>query len=237
MNNFNLSHLNITEDLRKEFTADRSGKTKTTQRGATRLLGNIKDSILSPSSIPVVLRQNLETAGIDPAQLHKGVTDTAFAIIALYVAFESKARNPQAVAVVKTLTAIGSRSLFQSIAGWNPTETQSLPAATDWERVDLLSRCSSTRDDAPQDKVNLPGWLTTTEMLIAAGEDEGDEYSLLKNDKFRFWINRQLADIYRAQYGSEPPNVNRRKSTAYCYPPSFQSLATLYRSNWINHIL
>ena len=236
MNNSNLSTLNISDDIRKEFTIDSTGKGKTTLRGASRLLG-ITDKLVRPP-LAVKLTQELRNAGFEGASFEDGVTDVEFTVLALYVAFESSSTNPQAVAIVKTLTAIGARSLFQSIVGWEPKqEHDSLPSATDWERVENMSVCSARRDETPQDKINLPGWLTVTEMLIAAGEDENNEYSLLKNDKFRFWINRQLADIYRAQYGSEPPSVNRRKSTAYCYPPSFQSLATLYRSNWINHIL
>ena len=172
MNNSNLSTLNISDDIRKEFTIDSTGKGKTTLRGASRLLG-INQLVLG--SLPVALAQTLAEAGIHGDGLQDGVTDIAFAAIANYYAFDSKASNPQAVAVVKTLTAIGARSLFQSIVGWEPKqEHDSLPSATDWERVENMSVCSARRDETPQDKINLPGWLTVTEMLIAAGEDENN---------------------------------------------------------------
>ncbi len=117
-------------------------------------------------------------------------------------------------------------------------ELQALPPATDEERVDLMSQASRKRYrdinmDIPQDKIDLPGWLTITEMLTDLGEDPGkDSDSLIHDLQFRFWLNRQIADIYRAQWGEEPPTVNRHKGSGYCYPPSFLGLVRLYRSNW-----
>jgi hypothetical protein len=115
-------------------------------------------------------------------------------------------------------------------------EAQALPPATDEQRVDLMSQASRKRYqdiEVPQDKIDLPGWLTITEMLTNLGEDPAkDSDSLIHDLQFRFWLNRQIADIYRAQWGEEPPTVNRHKGSGYCYPPSFLGLVRLYRSNW-----
>lgn len=235
MKSSNLSTLNISDDLKREFTIDSKGKGITTQRGAARLLGITQPVISSP---PVALIQKLAKAGIEGDKLQNGVTDTAFAIIALYIAFDSKSTNLQAVAVVETLTAIGARTLFQSIVGWEAKPEQKvLTPHSDIDRIDLMSHAVCKRYqgvEAPQDKLNLPGWLTVTEMLIELGENpDKDSGSLIHDMKFRFWINRQLADVYRAQYGEEAPVVNRSKGSGYCYPHSFNGLARLYRSNWI----
>jgi hypothetical protein len=88
--------------------------------------------------------------------------------------------------------------------------------------------------EVPQDKLNLPGWLTVTEMLISLGEDpDKDSGSLIHDCQFRYWINRQVSDVYRAQYGEEAPTVQRQKGSGYCYPASFFGLVKLYRSNWL----
>jgi hypothetical protein len=115
-------------------------------------------------------------------------------------------------------------------------ELQALPPATDEQRVDLMSQAAKKRYqdiEVPQDKIDLPGWLTITEMLIDIGEDpDKNSDSLIHDLQFRFWLNRQIADIYRAQCGEEPPTVQRHKGSGYCYPPSFLGLVRLYRSNW-----
>jgi hypothetical protein len=230
MENYNLSLLNISEDIRKEFTIDPDGKVRTTQRGAARLLGITDKLVRQP--LAVTLTQNLAEGGLEGASFEDGITDTAFAILALYVAFESPSSNPQAVAVVKCLAAIGARTLFQSIAGWN--NIPELPPVSDYDRVEKLAQASKRHDsEVPQDKVNLPGWLTIREWLVELGEDASEETSLINDAHFRFWINRQIADIYRAQYGEEPPAVARKHGKGYCYPPSFKGLVALYRQNWL----
>jgi hypothetical protein len=112
-----------------------------------------------------------------------------------------------------------------------------LPPVTDEERVNLMSQAVKKRYqdiDTPQDKIDLPGWLTVTEILTNLGEDSAkNSCSLIHNLQFRFWLNRQIADIYRAQLGEEPPVVQRHKGSGYCYPPSFFGLVKLYRSNWM----
>ncbi len=236
MKNSNLSNLNISDDIRKEFTVDRNGKGKTTQSGAARLLGISQQAT---SKLPVTLLQDIETYGVEGDNLENGVTDVVFGLIANYYAYESKASNPQAKAVAKTLAAIGSRTLFQSIAGWEApsTVTNTLPPVSDTERVDNMATAVCKRyhgSDIPQDKVNLPDWLTVTEMLINLGEDaDKDSGSLVHDHQFRFWINRQMSDVYRAQMGEEAPTVQRQKGSGYCYPASFFGLVKLYRSNWL----
>jgi hypothetical protein len=111
-----------------------------------------------------------------------------------------------------------------------------LPPVSDTDRVGKLASAAASRfrdTEEPTDKVKLPDWSTVTEMLAAIGESPEDENSLVKNEKFRFWINRQISDIYRAQHGQEPPLVSRGKTGGYCYPPSFAGLVQLYRSQWL----
>jgi hypothetical protein len=111
-----------------------------------------------------------------------------------------------------------------------------LPAVSDDVRVAKMAEAASSRrleDKEPQDKINYPGWSTITEMLMELGEDPSDENSLIVDSKFRFWLNRQLSDLYRAQSGEEPPMVKRKKGSGYCYPPSFLAQVELYRSTWL----
>jgi hypothetical protein len=111
-----------------------------------------------------------------------------------------------------------------------------LPPVSDTDRVGKLASAAASRfrdTEEPTDKVKLPNWSTVTEMLAALGESPEDENSLVKNERFRFWINRQISDIYRAQHGQEPPLVSRGKTGGYCYPPSFAGLVQLYRSQWL----
>ena len=128
---------------------------------------------------------------------------------------------------------MGSRKLFHSIVGLESTESKALPTSTDLDRIYRLSACSSTRKDAPQDLENLPNWLTVREMLNHGGERENDPNSLIHDSAFRFWVNRHIADTYRAQYSEEPPTVALKKTKAYRYPPSYQAFVNLYRENWI----
>jgi hypothetical protein len=228
MNEFHLPALNISEDIRQEFSIDRNGRGKISQRGAAKLLGVTRKVVQEPS---VTLAQSLRNAGLEGGTFEDGVTDVEFAVLALYVAFESPATNPQAVAVVKSLAAIGARALFHSMSGWRTPKLE-LSASSDGERVGNLAQCASLQIATPKDKIDLTEWLTITEMLTTAGKDRPELVGRLKSDKFRYWINRQIADIYRAQYGCEPPTVYRRKSSRLCYPPSFQALVSRYLANW-----
>ena len=99
------------------------------------------------------------------------------------------------------------------------TERDALPPVSDIDRVDLMAKAVCKRyqyTEVPQDKVNLPDWLTVTEMLINLGEDpDKDSGSLVHDNQFRFWINRQMSDVYRAQMGEEAPTVQRHKGSGF----------------------
>ena len=110
----------VSEDIRREFSIDSDGKVTTTQRGAARLLGVTHRVLVPPLAVTLV--QSLQDAGFEGESFGGSVTDVEFAVLAVYVALESPSANPQAVVIVKALTAIGARQLFQRIAGWNPTE-------------------------------------------------------------------------------------------------------------------
>jgi hypothetical protein len=117
-----------------------------------------------------------------------------------------------------------------------PTDLPALPPVADDDRVQKLATAAANRyqpSDVPKDAIKLPGWLTVSEMLISLGEDPTAEFALIKDNNFRYWINRQMSDIYRAQFGDEPPAVNRKKGCGYCYPKTFTSLVKLYRGNWL----
>jgi hypothetical protein len=111
-----------------------------------------------------------------------------------------------------------------------------LPEVSDDVRVAKMAEAASSRkfdDKEPQDKINFPGWSTISEMLVELGEDPANENSLAVDSTFRFWLNRQLSDLYRAQSGEEPPVVKRKKGSGFCYPPSFLAQVELYRSTWL----
>jgi hypothetical protein len=121
------------------------------------------------------------------------------------------------------------------------TDRPMLPATSDNDRVQKLAGSVAGRKfgGQGQDLIDLPDWQTVTQMLGELGESIEDENSLAKNDEFRFWINRNMSDIYRAQFGEEPPTVDRKitkeaKTRAYGYPPSFFGLVKLFLSEWIN---
>jgi hypothetical protein len=108
-----------------------------------------------------------------------------------------------------------------------------LPPTSDSDRIDKMAGATKARYSEPQDKVNMPGWLTISEMLEELGESWDDDDTLLKDSRFRFWINRQLSDIYRGQIGEEPPTVRRNHRKAYCYPSEFLPLIGQYRDKWL----
>jgi len=72
---------------------------------------------------------------------------------------------------------------------------------------------------------------------MSLGEKSEDENSLNQDNQFRYWINRHLSDLYRAQCGEEPPTVSRRKGIAYAYPPEFITTAKRYLKQWRQGIM
>ena len=106
-----------------------------------------------------------------------------------------------------------------------------LPSA-DMQVNNLAGAVAKRRDKVPTDLINLPGWLTVTEMLHQLGETVEDEDSLNHDSRFRHWINRHLSDLYRAQCGEEPPTVSRKHGTGYCYPGEFITTAKRYLKQW-----
>jgi KilA-N domain len=94
------------------------------------------------------------------------------------------------------------------------------------------SRSVSRLDPEPRDKINLSGWYTLTEFLELLGEGIEEESSLARDLQFRFWLNRQVADLYRSKNSEEPPQISRKKKKAYCYPPSYKQLVATYIEQW-----
>jgi hypothetical protein len=125
--------------------------------------------------------------------------------------------------------------------GFNTTEEPqskaALPQGSTGDRVRNMSTALRNRYqgiEAPQDLINLPGWLTVTEMLINLGEDPAKESgSLIRDLQFRFWVNRQMADIYRGENAQEPPSVSRNKGKGFCYAPSYFKHVQAFRSIWL----
>jgi KilA-N domain len=96
----------------------------------------------------------------------------------------------------------------------------------------VASRSVARLDPEPKDKINLNGWLTVRELLEMLGERSDAPSSLTSDRKLRFWVNRQLPDVYRANNREEPPRILRGKSRAYCYPPSYKSFVSTYVTQW-----
>jgi KilA-N domain len=116
-------------------------------------------------------------------------------------------------------------------------ESLALPSRDDTDRVVNMATSAASRsvdrlDSEPKDKINLSGWFTVTELLEMLGESISTDNSLAKDLEFRFWLNRQVADLYRANNGEEPPQISRKKTKAYCYPPSYKSFVSTYIDQW-----
>jgi hypothetical protein len=101
-----------------------------------------------------------------------------------------------------------------------------LPSAD--EQVENLAGAASRHGTGSKDLVDLPDWKTVREMLIDAGEAEDKPTSLVNDLRCRYWMQRQLSDLYRAKHGDEPPSVKRGKRDGYVYPPDFQPSAKRY---------
>jgi hypothetical protein len=66
-----------------------------------------------------------------------------------------------------------------------------LPPTTDIDQVQKMASSVASRGfSESRDLVDLPEWMTVTQMLGELGESINEEDSLAKNDEFRFWINR-----------------------------------------------
>lgn len=75
-------------------------------------------------------------------------------------------------------------------------------------------------------------WKSVSEMLHELGEKTHDEHSLNHDHQFRYWINRHLSDLFRAQCGEEPPIVSWKKANCYVYPAEFITTAKRYLKQW-----
>ncbi len=123
--------------------------------------------------------------------------------------------------------------------GFNATEEpqqKALPQGSTGDRVANISSSLHLRYqglEVPQDKVNLPGWLTVAEMLETLGEDPKSEYSLIKDGTFRYWINREMSSLYRGETGQEPPSVGRNKGKGFVYPTGYRNHVSSFRSIWL----
>ena len=127
------------------------------------------------------------------------------------------------------------------ITGWIlellTTGKVELDAIDDNDRIlnmatSAASRSISRLDPEPKDGINLKGWYTVTEFLEMLGESFSEPNSLARDLEFRFWVNRQVADIYRANNSEEPPQISRNKSKAYCYPPNYKGFVSSYIEQW-----
>jgi hypothetical protein len=78
-----------------------------------------------------------------------------------------RSTKPEALATSEALVQMLTKAFFQNLS--KPTNIPALPAATDTDRVQKLATAAANRyqpSDIPKDTINLPGWLTVSEMLI-----------------------------------------------------------------------
>jgi hypothetical protein len=115
----------------------------------------------------------------------------------------------------------------------NQKDRPMLPAVSDHVRLErtagvTASKYYSPHADEPVNRIDLPGWMTVTEML--AQIDPRDEDSIIKGSHFRYWANTRFAEKYREIHSNEPP---RNKRGTCLYPPSFLGLVGQYVAEWL----
>jgi hypothetical protein len=192
------------------------------------------NTALDKASIPVSTAKALHSHMDKPTLDLENLPDRML-VIERHKALISVIRSnrPELAAVTDIFGQMLDKAFAQNFGKQN--DRPMLPAVSDDVRVAKMASAASSRkfsDKEPQDKINYPGWSTITEMLTELGEDCTDENSLIVDSKFRFWLNRQISDLYRAQFGEEPPDVKRKKGHGFCYPPSYLAQIELYRSTW-----
>jgi KilA-N domain len=113
----------------------------------------------------------------------------------------------------------------------NPQTHQSALPEAEFDRVNNMASTVAKPKPCkePRDEITLPGWSQIRELITKYCKDD----SLANNSRFRHFISRQFADIYRGLFGDEPPRVTRGKHKGYCYPPSFAGLVDDYISRWM----
>jgi prophage antirepressor-like protein len=109
--------------------------------------------------------------------------------------------------------------------------TPELPQSLKGHAAQLAGAAASHRV-SEKDLIDLPSWLSVTEMLAELGHSQKDEDSLSNDSLFRYWINRHLSDLYRSQCGEEPPSVYRKKTSSFVYPPDYLGIASYYVKRW-----
>jgi hypothetical protein len=118
------------EDVLREIRIDREGKATFSNRSAARLLDidektlrNHWESAAGPN--PSKLAQKLMESGFEVRVfLRDGVSDTAFAILCEYYAFDAQRCTDRARAFYRSFASIGIRTWAQQAKGWQPQSKQ-----------------------------------------------------------------------------------------------------------------
>ena len=128
------NHLELAEDLRKEFKVDKEGKCTCTIRGTARLLdldhSTLVKQFRTGEKNPSKLAQKLIDKGFDPMTFSKsGVPDTALMYITKHYAYHAGERCTKAAQNLDELfAAVGVRSTIQQSLGWKKKEPRQFNA-------------------------------------------------------------------------------------------------------------
>ncbi len=141
-----------------------------------------------------------------------------------------RSRKPEMEAMQDIFTQQLAKSFVQNFG--MRSEQKALPPATDHERAEKLATATHRRILAfPKTHVDTSEWSTLRELLIDIAK-EFTRKGLLQDRNLSYWLSHHLPDVYRAQFGEDPPSVRRKGTRGYCYPAVFRGLTRTYVSSW-----
>ena len=130
----------IITEIKNEIKVNSNGQAFISKRGLARLLG-ISDANFNAQQMSKKLAKTLTKYGFDVAEMNNGVPDLAIPYIAYYYANEAKEKSNLAGQVLLAFSAIGARTWFQQIIGYEePKKEITKDTASRLEELKILAK-------------------------------------------------------------------------------------------------
>ena len=213
MTDMNSQMVEVLKGIHSEITVDIEGKGSITKNGLCVLLG-ISRSSLSVRQMSQKLAESLTQLGFSNVgnDFDGGIPDIAAQCIIEYYAFDAKQTSDNAKTIFRTFAAIGIRTWFQDVTGYQKSAPISQPEQFRLAAKALLDMAVIMEDTEnkpglkniidsalERDGKALPGLITVAEVMMRKGR----EYS----HKDKSAIGMYVSTAYRNLTGKAPEMV------------------------------
>ena len=214
--------LTTIDNIRQELRVDSKGVGYVSIRGAARICGvddeSIRKSITAADFLRTKLGRKLAQYGFKGDDFLNGISDVALSLIIEYYAFEANRTTPEAQMMMRTMAAVGLRTLIRQACGWNEqpvlTKEQKIAEALLLVHADL-EKANQRIEQLEEITDELFGYSSIIRVAKYNLRREA-EFNWRELKKASIELGLEIKSATCPRYGKK--NLYPHAAWEYCYP-------------------